>query len=263
MHVNELYSFVQKFNQLWKAGFTAHLDIDSHNGNAWVGLRLQLGHPSPNQPPQYVPPSSSRNRGPSYRRRLERRRVARFQATSSPEPTAEVRDDKNNGNSEAEKANTEHENEVEDSTEEVEEMLSSVKDRELTGDHDSHELEQRDAEKANLTGNFDCLICDFSSPWSNGLKVHMSRVHTKLEQLDGCVDDITTEQDKKYANTAHYWERGHIGIAYHSYLDATKIIDDCEEISDEEKAEEKTKLLESRKAAFGRSFENFPPWKLR
>ena len=46
---------------------------------------------------------------PSYHRRLERRPVARFQASSSPpEPTVEVRDDKqNNGNSEAAKTTTE------------------------------------------------------------------------------------------------------------------------------------------------------------
>ena len=89
----------------------------------------------------------------------------------------------------------------------------------------------------------------------------MSKVHTKLEQLDGSVDTITTEEDKKYVNTAHNWERGHIGIAYHSFLDASNIIDDCDELSDEEKAEEKTKLLEARKDIFGSSFQNFPPWK--
>ena len=41
------------------------------------------------------------------------------------------------------------------------------------------------------------------------------------------------------------------------------IIDDCDELSNEEKAEEKTKLLEARKDIFGSSFQNFPPWKHR
>ena len=256
MHVSELYSFVQKFNQLWKAGFTAHLDLDSHAGDAWVGLRLQLGQQSPDQ---YVPPPSFRTRGPSYRRRLERRRAERFQASSSPEPTVEVRE---SGNSEAEKASTEQKDEIVDSTEEVEEIATSLKDSESAGAHESQKLDQKDAEKANLPGYFECPICDFSSTWNNGLKIHMSKVHTKLEQLDGSADAITTEQDKKYVNTAHYWERGHIGIAYHSFLDATNVIDDCDELSEEEKTQEKTKLLEARKDMFGSSFKNFPPWKL-
>ena len=46
MHATELDSFVGKFHQLWKAGFTAHLDLDTHAGNAWIGLRVQLG-PAP------------------------------------------------------------------------------------------------------------------------------------------------------------------------------------------------------------------------
>ena len=72
----ELHSFVQKFTQLWKAGVTAHLDIDTHAGHAWVGLRAQLGQ-VPTGPPYYHQygyhqrdhPSGQRYRGPSYQRR--------------------------------------------------------------------------------------------------------------------------------------------------------------------------------------------------
>ena len=44
MVATELDTFVLKFHQLWKAGHTAHLDLDTCAGNAWVGLRVQLGH---------------------------------------------------------------------------------------------------------------------------------------------------------------------------------------------------------------------------
>jgi hypothetical protein len=44
MYVTEVDSFVKKFHQLWKAGFTAHLDLEAHAGDAWVGIRAQLGH---------------------------------------------------------------------------------------------------------------------------------------------------------------------------------------------------------------------------
>ena len=43
MNLGELDTFVTKFKNLWKAGLTAHLDIDTHAGQAWVGLRLRLG----------------------------------------------------------------------------------------------------------------------------------------------------------------------------------------------------------------------------
>ena len=39
----EIDSFLIKVKQLWKAGFNAHLDIDSCDGKAWIGLKLQLG----------------------------------------------------------------------------------------------------------------------------------------------------------------------------------------------------------------------------
>ena len=39
----ELETFVQKFKYLWKSGQDAHLDIEAHAGQAWVGLRLRLG----------------------------------------------------------------------------------------------------------------------------------------------------------------------------------------------------------------------------
>ena len=43
MSITELDTFVRKFHQLWNDGFTAHLDMDTHAGNAWVGLRVNLG----------------------------------------------------------------------------------------------------------------------------------------------------------------------------------------------------------------------------
>ena len=39
----EINSFVTKFKQLWKAGLSAHLDMNTNAGQAWIGIRLQLG----------------------------------------------------------------------------------------------------------------------------------------------------------------------------------------------------------------------------
>ena len=42
MYVTELDSFVQKFQQLWKAGVNAHLDVNTHAGKAWVTFEYNL-----------------------------------------------------------------------------------------------------------------------------------------------------------------------------------------------------------------------------
>ena len=77
----EIHSFITKYHQLCKAGFTAHLDLDTQAGQAWVGLRVQLGQLGqplqyPPQPRQY-PPQSPTHHSPSYYRRQEYRKAAK------------------------------------------------------------------------------------------------------------------------------------------------------------------------------------------
>ena len=42
--MEELNNFIVKFKQLWRSGQDAHLDMDCHAGQAWVGIRVQLGY---------------------------------------------------------------------------------------------------------------------------------------------------------------------------------------------------------------------------
>ena len=90
----ELESFIQKFHQLWNAGFCAHLDLDCNAGVASVGLRLQLGHPPPLGPYDhrvFSPPPHRKSFSPSYRRRRERRTASRLNSanTEKVSPLAE------------------------------------------------------------------------------------------------------------------------------------------------------------------------------
>ena len=64
-------------------GITAHLDIDFHAGQAWCGLRVQLGR-LPGQGHQQVHPQGDglRRRSSAYRRRQERQQAARNGATA-------------------------------------------------------------------------------------------------------------------------------------------------------------------------------------
>ena len=87
----ELKSFIKKFKQLRGAGLTAHLDLDTHAGQAWVGLRVMLNPVKlkTNEKPQ-------KYRSPSYFRRQERRKAAKTQSAAEksqfPESAAKVQE---------------------------------------------------------------------------------------------------------------------------------------------------------------------------
>ena len=106
-----------------------------------------------------------------------------------------------------------------------------------------------------VDSDLECPICDFKSSWKNGLRVHMSRKHKTIIQIDGCADD--EETDAKYANTEHYWMKSWLGISYHVYLDAKMIIDTCDDLSHEEKEKEKARLLEVRRRHLEATFLTF------
>ena len=76
MHDTELKTFIQKFNQLWKAGLNSHLDLDCHAGRAWVGLRLQLGQAPGPLYQQFHPRFQQSKESPSRQRRRARRAAA-------------------------------------------------------------------------------------------------------------------------------------------------------------------------------------------
>ena len=76
---SELESFIGKFRQLWNNGYTAHLDVGTHAGKAWVGLRVQLDGSL------HTGPSDT---GTSRERRRARRAAARA-ANYCPSPNRE------------------------------------------------------------------------------------------------------------------------------------------------------------------------------
>ena len=92
MASQEINSFVEKFHQLWKAGFTAHLDIDTHAGEAWVGLRVKLGHGREHhREGEHRASFYSKEENSSRQRRRLRRAAARLvQEKKSEETTVKV-----------------------------------------------------------------------------------------------------------------------------------------------------------------------------
>ena len=73
----ELDTFIKKFHQLWNDGHTAHLDLDTCAGQAWVGLRVQLGHAPGPLHHQQLFNFPKKSLSPSRQRRCERRAAAR------------------------------------------------------------------------------------------------------------------------------------------------------------------------------------------
>lgn len=92
MYNEELDSFVSKFRHLWRIGCDAHLDINAHAGQAWLGLHVRLGHaPGPlhQDPTNHF--NKSRN-SPSRQRRRERRAAARKEAVAAQVTRTEGQD---------------------------------------------------------------------------------------------------------------------------------------------------------------------------
>ena len=75
MSISELDSFILKFKSLWYSGIDAHLDVETHAGQAWVGLRVGLGH-QPGPLHHKVQPHK-KQASPSRQRRRARRVEAR------------------------------------------------------------------------------------------------------------------------------------------------------------------------------------------
>ena len=132
MATREIYSFVQKFQELRGAGYCAHLDLDTYAGKAWVGLRLQLDdvpYP-PHQQAFYQKPFSA-----SLHRRREQRAAARAANINAEEAFETPTNICEEVTTTSDKVNNEHvekENQVNENKEnEAEEAMDPVPENEV------------------------------------------------------------------------------------------------------------------------------------
>jgi hypothetical protein len=169
MYVTELDSFVKKFYQLWNNGLTAHLDLDTHAGNAWVGLRVQLGH-VPGPPHQVHPfPQQVQRKGESPSRMRRRARRAEAHQTKIVETTnGKMIEDAENDNK-AEKASEALEEAVEpvESVEVGNEEVEKALDKEKVGitTNDEHDDTAEEHQVVNEIDG-DCDVYTFTY-WDN------------------------------------------------------------------------------------------------
>ena len=109
---------------------------------------------------------------------------------------------------------------------------------------------------------FKCGDCDFSTSRKTGLKIHKSKKHDVIEQIDG----HNTDTEEAYAKS--YWERVYMETSYQAFLDVMENIKSAD-ISQDEKYSETERALEARKEAFIEKGDNLefiknrmPPWSL-
>ena len=237
----EVDSFVTKFKYLCHAGIKATLTVEAENGEASVTLRAGLG---PIPPPLLVPGHGHRrqHRGPSYQRRQERRQAAQEAAGLVQSSAGEVGDGpQQHGAGLADRASD----------------ASGAEEEQADKAFRNTAVEEVNDKAGQSEQDFPCLVCDFVSNWNNGLKVHMSRKHLNIVQIDGNNEDF---EDEKYSGTDHYWKTGNLGTIFQTFLDANDILKKSD-LSEENKAIENDKIVEARKHAFGQDFKYYPPWK--
>ena len=142
-------------------------------------------------------------------------------------------------------------------------MNNSTEEVDKTMEEKTAEKVENDIENSTeqVEGYF-CDICDFKSNWRNGLSIHLSRKHWRIEQLDGN-DDGDTDEDREYDETIKYWREGKISTVYQSFLDVNSIIEKSD-LAELDKKVEKEKVIEARKEAFGDDlYRYYPPWRAR
>ena len=158
----ELDTFIKKFKDLWKSGIGAHLDIDTHAGEAWVGLRVRLGH-APGPPHYQVQVQERARNGPSRQQRRERRAQERKQVEAE----------------EASKAVSENET---DSVEEVMELATA----DVVISNLNYLSSNADAEI-----DYSCDFCETKFSSLRAVQIHIGKKHkvtgSPIPQVDGFV----------------------------------------------------------------------------
>ena len=82
----------------------------------------------------------------------------------------------------------------------------------------------------------------------------------KKQYKKTCVIQDKVDDEQQVDFTQQYWKTGKLITCFQTYLDLNKDIENSD-LKDLEKAIEKEKVLEARKAAFGPDFKHYPPWK--
>ena len=187
MDGSELDSFIQKFKQLWHSGLSAHLDLDTHAGQAWVGLRVRLGH-APG--PLHIRPHRTRD-GPSRQRRRDRRAASRQEeAEEAPQENTQRNETVVNENEPAEVVDEAERAAAvivaaEDPADQQEVAENAANHQEVAEEATVEEVGEIAVEKTATTkDDFPCELCNSRFRNIRGLRTHVGRVHRTKKVTD-------------------------------------------------------------------------------
>ena len=167
----EVESFVTKFRHLCHAGFNATLTFEAANGKASVFLKSELGVVKPPFPDHLRHHQSQPHRGPAYWRCQERRKAAAAAKVAVEEASL---------------ATVSIAEEVTENDLDYVPLADKARDHfELNQAAQADEKDTEEAEKTTEEVSFSCELCNFTSNWENGLRIHLCKKHSKIEQLDG------------------------------------------------------------------------------
>ena len=104
-----------------------------------------------------------------------------------------------------------------------------------------------------MTNKFSCDICEFDGVSSVGLKIHTSRKHENIPQVDG--------ESFEVRNTDCWWVNGYRRWlkSLENYKNVLLDIDEAP-LSQEEKCSERDKITQIRKEELGSNYIYCPPW---
>ena len=106
-----------------------------------------------------------------------------------------------------------------------------------------------------------CEICDFQGDSNVGLKIHMSRKHRDVPQLDGYKSDSESEYTSYDIDTDCWWVNK-FKNSLKPYQIFKQVLMDIDEtpLSEEEKSSERDRVTAARKEVLGDNYIFFPPW---
>ena len=175
----ELDSFINKFKVLWNSGLDAHLELNTHAGQAWVNLRVRLGH-APGPSYQFPPPEKRSRNGPARQRRREKRAAERAATAEKVEHGAEEATNHNaeKATSYAADASVEIIPNDDDVTEEVMDVVNDIESENIGSD----QMIDRNVEHDDPAY---CYICKNSEQLASeeDLSYHMMNDHDAKEVL--------------------------------------------------------------------------------
>ena len=165
MFDEELGTFIYKFRQLCRAGLDAHLAVDAHAGEAWVHIRVRLGHVP--EPLYEEPQKTRKNKNSHSRQRRRARRLA--ERLKKNEETEKV--DNNSNEIEAEEALVIDECESSDAEEEQQHPIYAIAD-------DAVAEKLFDSEGEAFC--FECWHCEQDCWNEEGLQTHLKIIHGEV-----------------------------------------------------------------------------------